>query len=127
MQTLVITGGVLNAFLAVFHVMFWKMFNWKESLKPLDSLQRAIMQVLNIHLLMFMFMVAYMSMFQSEQMMSTPIGRGILIFVAGFYLVRVLNQFIFFDMRQWASYAIVAYCLALTVIYGYCWKVAIAL
>mgnify|MGYP006298705753 CR=1 FL=1 len=122
MNALLITGGLLNALLAVFHILFWKIFNWKESLKPLDSLQRAIMQVLNIHLLLFMWVVAYISVFESSEMLSTSIGQALMIFVAAFYLIRAANQFIFFDMRKGFSWMIVVYCLALTVLYGWSWS-----
>jgi hypothetical protein len=125
MKSLLITGGLLNVFLAVFHMMFWKIFNWKESLQSLDSLQRAIMQVLNIHLILAMVLFAYLSLFKIEELVSTGIGQTFLLFIAVFYFIRIINQFIFFDMSYGTSWAIVVLCLVLTVLYGVSWKLSL--
>ncbi len=123
---MLITGGILNGLLAVFHMMFWKMFNWKESLQSLDNLQRAVMQVLNIHLILAFILFAYLSLFKIEDMISTGAGRIIMLFIAVFYLIRVINQFIFFDMSYGMSWAIVVYCLVLTGLYGWSWKLSLS-
>jgi hypothetical protein len=125
MKSLLITGGLLNAFLAIFHMMFWKMFNWKESLQSLDSLQRAIVQVLNIHLILAIVLFAYLSLFKIEELVSTGIGKTILLFIAVFYFIRIINQFIFFDMSYGMSWAIVVLCLVLAVLYGVSWKLSL--
>lgn len=125
MKTLLITGGILNGLLAVFHIMFWKMFNWKESLQSLDYLQRGVMQVLNIHLILAFLLFTYLSLFKIEDLISTGAGRVIMLFIAVFYLIRILNQFIFFDMSFAMPWGIVGYCLVLTVIYGWCWKLSL--
>lgn len=126
MKAMLITGGILNGLLAVFHMMFWKMFNWKESLQSLDNLQRAVMQVLNIHLILAFILFAYLSLFKIEDMISTGAGRIIMLFIAVFYLIRVINQFIFFDMSYGMSWAIVVYCLVLTGLYGWSWKLSLS-
>jgi hypothetical protein len=125
MKSLLITDGLLNAFLAIFHMMFWKMFNWKESLQSLDSLQRAIVQVLNIHLILAIVLFAYLSLFKIEELVSTGIGKTILLFIAVFYFIRIINQFIFFDMSYGMSWAIVVLCLVLAVLYGVSWKLSL--
>lgn len=125
MENALIIGGVLNGILGIFHLMFWKIFNWKDTLKPLNGLQKAIMQVSNIHLLLFMFIVGYLSIFQVEEMIATVIGQSLMLFVAAFYLIRALNQFIFFDMRRRFSWVIVIYCLSITGLYGGSWLLAV--
>ncbi len=125
MKTLLLIGGFLNAFNALFHIMFWKMFNWKESLQSLDFLQRAVMQVLNIHLILVFGLFAYLSVFKRGEMTSTGTGRIILLFIAGFYLIRAVNQFIFFDMSYAMAWFIVGYCLVLTALYGISWKLSL--
>ena len=55
-ETYVMVGGVLTAAFVVFHLCFWKLFRWKADLSRLTSLNRAIVQVLNL-CLTFVFVI----------------------------------------------------------------------
>ena len=47
-ESLIIFGGFYNILLIIFHVMFWRIFDWDEDLKSLTFLNRSTIQVLNI-------------------------------------------------------------------------------
>ena len=44
-ETLLIIGGIYNLLFAFFHLLFWKIFDWKTDLASLTSVNRAIMQI----------------------------------------------------------------------------------
>lgn len=96
-------GGVLNSLLAVFHVFFWKLFNWSESLSCLDMDQQAIMQVLNIHVAFTLGFFGFVSILYPQRLMDSKMGRMVLWMIALFYLLRSVNQVIFWDYSRLLS------------------------
>lgn len=97
-KNLLIIGGVLNFLLAIFHFSFWKIFNWPESLLSLSPLNLGIMQVLNIHLGFVVLVFAYVSIFCHRELLSTKLGKTIVVSIIIFYILRAINQLIFWDI-----------------------------
>jgi len=58
MTKLIFAGGIFNLLFAVFHLFFWKLFNWKYELKSISFVNRNIMQVLNL-CLAFVFVIFF--------------------------------------------------------------------
>ena len=48
MEQLIYVCGFFNIAFAVFHILFWKVFHWKNDLKQLSFTNKAIMQILNM-------------------------------------------------------------------------------
>jgi hypothetical protein len=44
---------------ALFHIGFWKLFNWKIELSKLNFANSAIMQILNLRLIFMCFLMAF--------------------------------------------------------------------
>ena len=70
-KNLLICGGVINFLLAGFHLAFWKIFDWPDSLLSLSPMNLGIMQVINIHLAFVVFVFAYVSIFHHRELLST--------------------------------------------------------
>ncbi len=115
-------GGVVNLLLAVFHLLFWKALDWPESLLCLTADQSSIMQVLSIHLAMAIALFGYLSLFHSKELTTTKLGKSLLLFIGVFYLVRALNQAIFWDMMEVSSILLLFGCLILGAVYVFNWK-----
>jgi len=47
-EILIVSGGFYTLVLIIFHLLFWRVFNWPETLMLLNDTNRATMQVLNI-------------------------------------------------------------------------------
>ena len=45
MKTLIIIGGFIWLAVFVFHLFFWKLFDWKRDLSSLNPVNKAIMQL----------------------------------------------------------------------------------
>jgi hypothetical protein len=111
--------GILNLFLAGFHLAFWKLFDWKNELPKLQPINQGIMQVFNsLSLYIFVFMaLTSFDLFRQKQ-----IDRGsrmLLFFYGGFYLLRAVLEYPFFG---WAWEGLVILLLCLILAGGYFWN-----
>lgn len=111
-------GGAFHILFAVFHLFFWKLFRWREELPKLTPLNRQIVQVLNISLTVGFLGVAYISLGYAGVIAGTAAGKATCFAIAAFWLARLVQQFMFFDMKKPASWALAAAMLVMTVLYG---------
>lgn len=93
---ILIVGGIYNILLAIFHIMFWRLgkFNWKEELPKMSSTNMAVIQLLNIAVIVFFFLVAYISIFNTQELLSSGLGKTVLSGTALFWLIRLCGEFI---------------------------------
>ncbi len=117
-KILLLIGGFLNLLLAIMHLMFWKLFDWPGSLKTLSFENLNIMQVLNIHLAFVILAFAFFSIVFPDDLYETKLGRTILFTIFLFYILRIINEFIFWEMRTIDSYMAVIFCGIISVLYG---------
>jgi hypothetical protein len=89
---------------AVFHLMFWRLFHWRTELARLTSINRAVVQVLNLCLIFAFITFGIIALMHGPDLISTPLGRSLLVLIALFWLLRAIEQVIFFDMRGWISW-----------------------
>ena len=99
-ETLVVIGGVFSAAFAVFHLFFWKLFHWKTDLARLTSLNRAIVQILNLCLTFVFVVFAYLSLVHPVEFLATELGQSLLFLIAVFWYLRAVEQVIFFGLRR---------------------------
>ena len=118
MHALIKAGGLYNIALVIFHLLFWKLFNWREDLRSLSVLNRAIMQVMNLSLVVVFLMFAYLSLIHTAQLFSTTLGRALLLSIAVFFMLRAIMQVTFFRLQHWGSVAFLIFFLAGSVLYG---------
>jgi len=105
-NTILFVGGIFNLGFAVFHLMFWKIFHWKDDLASLTHINRSIMQILNLRLTFVFLVMAYLSFFHKAEMISTNIGKALLISFSLFWFFRTLEQVVFFGVKSRISFAL---------------------
>ena len=98
-ETLVVIGGVVCIGWALFHIMFWKIFDWKNSLRPLSHQQRSIMYTTNVMMVYILLVIAYISIVQRVVLTTSSLGIAVLCGVGVFWLVRAVLQ-AFFGFRE---------------------------
>lgn len=118
MEHLIEAGGIYNVILVVFHLLFWRIFDWKNDLRSLTFLNRAVMQVLNLSLTLVFVLFAYISLVHAAELLSTDLGRTLLFLMAAFWLARSVQQIVFFKLKTRASVAFLVYFLIGAVIYA---------
>jgi hypothetical protein len=118
MELLIKAGGIYNIVLVIFHLLFWRIFNWKEDLRSLSFLNRAIMQVLNLSLTLAFVIFSYISLVHTKELISTSLGQSLLGLIALFWLARSVEQVVFFKLKNWCSIAFLVFFLVGTVLYA---------
>ena len=118
MELLIKLGGVYNIVLVIFHLMFWRLFDWKNDLRNLSFLNRAIMQVLNLSLSFAFIIFGYISLVHTKELLSTDLGQSLLILMTLFWVARAIEQIVFFKLKHWGSIAFLAFFLAGAVLYA---------
>ncbi|MFZ5434286.1 MAG: hypothetical protein ACOZB3_11010 [Calditrichota bacterium] len=116
-KILLLIGGLLNALLTIFHVLFWKLFDWPAKLMYMTPDDRALMQVFNIHGVLTIGLFTYVSLFHRRELLTTGLGRVMCIAIAVYYYVRALNSLIFWDVTIPEEAVIFVICLGIGVIY----------
>ena len=122
-ETAVVAGSFFHLGFAVFHLFFGRVFSWREDLASLTAVNRAVMQVLNLCLTFVFLVFAYVSAFQTAEITSTSLGRALLALIALFWLLRTIEQVVFFTRSRLSAGFCVIFLLG-ALLYGYAWAAA---
>ncbi len=95
MKTILILCGLYNIGFAIFHISFWKIFHWDSDLKKLSFANKAIIQILNVHMIYYFLFVSFICFAFQTELLTTKFGNIILIGNSLFWLLRTIQQFIF--------------------------------
>jgi hypothetical protein len=115
--TTIMIGGVYNLGFAIFHLMFWRIFRWKKDLSRLTFINRSVMQILNLCLTFVFLLMAYISFFNTSELIQTNLGKALLVGFSLFWFLRMIEQIIFFGIRNLISIALTLVLLFGCVIY----------
>lgn len=105
MKIPIIIGGFFALAFFVFHIFFWRLFDWKKDLSSLSPVNRAVMQILNLCLMIVFLIFAYVSIFHAGELLTTGLGRAILAGIALVWFLRAIMQIVFFGLRNAVSIA----------------------
>ncbi len=94
--TLLHIGGAYHVAWALFDLCWPILWNWKKTLASLDDLQRRLPYLLSRGIAALYLGIAYLSLFRTSDLLSTDIGRDVLIFVSALWLGRLFFQFMYF-------------------------------
>ena len=117
-ETLIIIGGIYTVALIIFHLLFWRIFKWPESLETSNFINRATIQVLNISITFIFFIFAYISFLHTQELLNTQLGKSLLILISCLWLFRAVLQIIFYKFRHKASIGLTIYFLVGAFLYG---------
>ena len=92
--------GVYSLGVAIFHALFWRLFDWKNDLKKISFANRAIIQIANTRLIYFFMFVAFVCFFYTNELIETRLGNVFLIGNSIFWLGRTIEQFIFLGTKN---------------------------
>ncbi len=99
-DAMIFFGGVFNLGFAIFHLMFWRLFRWREDLASLTHLNRSVMQILNLCLTFVFLVMAYVSFFHRPELVQTSLGNTILVAFSLFWFLRMIEQVVFFGVKK---------------------------
>jgi hypothetical protein len=117
-EILIILGGVYTVLLIIFHLLFWRIFRWPETLKSLNSVNCSTMQVLNISITFIFVIFAYLSFVHTGELLSTPIGHALLVSMSCLWFFRAVQQVIFYRLKHKLSLGLALYFSLGAILYG---------
>lgn len=117
-ETLIISGGIYTLGLVLFHLLFWRVFNWPDTLMTTNYVNRATMQVLNISITFIFCIFAYLSFVHTQELVDTHLGRTLLLLISGLWLFRSALQVVFYKLKHKASIGLTFYFLLGAILYG---------
>jgi hypothetical protein len=89
-KILLYIGGSITLCFSIFHLAFWKLFNWQEELIKLDPENKGIIQMLNIVSVYTLLFGAFVSFYLAMRKGAfTFIEKALIIFIAGYYVLRI--------------------------------------
>lgn len=100
MDPLILACALFSFGFAIFHVLFWRIFDWPKELEKLNFANRAIMQILNLRLIYVFIAVGVICLAYPLEMRTTPVGRALLIGMSCFWAGRLCEQFLFLRHKQ---------------------------
>jgi hypothetical protein len=117
----VMLGGLFCVAFAVFHLFFWRLFDWKRDLASLSFINRQVMQLLNLSLTFTFLVFAYISLLHTRELLETDLGHVLLLLIALLWFLRAIEQIIFFSLKRPLSVAFFVTFLLGTALYTYPW------
>jgi len=110
-QTLLVIGGGLNVLFGLLHIWLGWEFHRATHLSPDD---RALMEMLNVGAILFVFFFAYASFFCGKELLTTALGKAVLALILLMYLSRAVEEVI---LSPTFSVVIFATCLLVAGVY----------
>jgi uncharacterized protein len=96
-------GGYYCFAFALFHILFWKIFRWRQDLQQLTPINRGVMQILNLRLIYVLLFFGFISIRFQHELLFTSFGEFIVITIALFWFLRAVEQVLFFGLKNAAS------------------------
>lgn len=118
MKWMIQLGGLLHLALAVFHLLFPRLFNWAQQLPKLDYTNRSILQLVNLFLTFCFIIFALTSLLFAEELLASALGRFLLAALACFWLVRALVQPFYFSLKNPLSAALFLFFVSGSLLYA---------
>lgn len=118
METIVKIGGLYHVGFVIFHLLFSRLFNWPTDLRNLTFVNSAIMRVLNLCLTFVFGIFAYISLHHSTELVTTSLGQNLLVLISLFWLIRAIEQAVFFKLKHWVSAILFIIFLSGTAVYA---------
>jgi len=117
-EAFIIAGGIYTAVLIIFHMLFWRIFKWPETLDSLNYVNKATIQVLNISITFIFFIFAYVSFAHTQELLNTRLGNSLLVLISCLWLFRAVQQVVFYKLKHKASVGLTVFFLIGAFLYG---------
>ena len=123
-ESLLQIGAIFHIVFALFHLLFWKLFDWVQDLKKLSETNKSVMQILNLRLIFVFLIFAYISYFNTADMLTSKLGLTMIVAIALFWGFRSIEQIIYFGVNKIASNVLLLLFLFGTFLYGWVFYLA---
>lgn len=115
--TLVHVAGWLNLVAAMFHLGFWRLFRWPQSLGDLNQVNRGTLYTMNWALTWFFGLMAVVFLRADSGAARGDTLPWLLLGMSGFFLLRALVHPYYFRLRHPLSMTVFVYALLASVVH----------
>lgn len=95
-----IVGSLLIA-LSLMHIILRKYFKWEQELAPLSLITRQIFYVHTFFIAFIVLLMGLLCIGYSNELVYDPFGRVITLGLFGFWLTRLIFQFLVYSPNVW--------------------------
>ena len=93
----IILGGIFSLLMVIFHIQFYKLFNWKEDLGKLSARNQRILYTIHVALYLFFIIFASLSFVYIDELSQCQgLAWGMTMGYSLFWLWRTVWQVIYF-------------------------------
>lgn len=119
-------SGYVSALLFLFHIPFYWLFDWENSLACLSRDNWLIFHCFNVISIFLLLLMSVASIFHAEEMLRTKVGRLLAMYIFGFYVFRIVAEFV---LKEWSEVelVIVAICAIPVITVGLALRTAYSL
>ncbi len=96
-------GGAYHIGFSIFDLSWPYLFNWKKTLEPLDDMNAAVYRLTSKLLVLLFWIFAYISFVHTDELLTTGIGKTLMVSIAIFWSFRFLMQLYFFGLFKKAN------------------------
>lgn len=100
--------GLHSLGFALFHLAFWKLFDWPQALRQTNPATRAVTQILNLRLIYVFLGVAALCLWLPQDLLDTRLGHALLAGMSLFWIGRTIEQFAFLRVNHPLVHALTA-------------------
>jgi hypothetical protein len=118
METIILLCGIYNIGFAIFHISFWKIFQWDTELKKISFANSGIMQILNVQIIFYFLFVAVVCFVFPTELLTTKFGNYFLGAASLFWFIRTIQQFIFLRANNYKIHILTIIFLAGAVLFA---------
>lgn len=93
--------GALLILLAGLHAAFPRYFRWREELSGVSLFTRQLVYVHTFFIGFIVFLMGILCLVETDQLLTTPLGRDILIGLFAFWCVRLIFQIFVYSPGLW--------------------------
>ena len=112
-QILVILGGAIYVVLAVFNISISLFLRKSAEFSQMDPAFSKIAQMLNLGIIVFFISLGVIILLYRKEMITTALGKAILLMSAVFFLVRGAAEFLFDNV----AYGLIGTMIVCTIIF----------
>ena len=110
-------AGSVTCFFSVFHLLFYWLLHWKETLKCLSVDNWAIFHAFNVGMNIMFIVFTFVSLFLTKKLLTETIGKVMLVFMSSIYVMRIVSEFVLWKFNLAQSPVIIILCLIPAVLY----------
>lgn len=93
--------GALLIVLSIVHLVFPRYFNWPKELISLSLINRQIMYIHTFFVAFVVFLIGLLCLTSSGELLSTSLGKKVVLGFGVFWFVRLLVQFFGYSSKLW--------------------------